>query len=480
MFSKLKYLKLFFILNAIYTPILSNAANANFEKWILKEYNISQTKMLANFSRPDTVKGTIVAAPSYENPNYYYHWIRDGSVAIGSVILLLENEPDESIRKNLQQHIQNFIEVSKIHQNQNTPAGLGEVKFMPSGEAFLGTWMRPQNDGPAIRALVLSYYALNLIDKGQIDFVKNNLYNEAWPANTLIKKDLEYISNEWKEPCFDIWEEVYGDHFFTRLIQAQALNIGSQLAEKLNDPGAAHWYKTQSLLIKDSLKEFWNAKAMQIDATKNYLNNHDKESNLDTAALLAITSVGCSCNQDFGISDPRTIATAQKLKDVFEKLYPINLTYPKLGTAIGRYPEDTYNGYESGRVGNPWFLTTAALASYSYRLAWSLKKEESFIITEITQPYFKYILRNNPELQKAFEIGTTIKTNSPLFQELFKALFKEGDRYLKRVRFHMDSDGSMSEQFNRTTGYMQGAENLTMSYTAFIRSVLSRNNLIPF
>lgn len=44
----------------------------------------------------------------------------------------------------------------------------------------------------------------------------------------------------------------------------------------------------------------------------------------------------------------------------------------------------------------------------------------------------------------------------------------------------MAADGSMSEQFNRDNGFMQGAPDLTMNYTAFLRAIFSRRNLLPF
>lgn len=156
--------------------LFADESTYEFEAWVEKQYQISITKMLANFNRPDTVKGTIVAALSYENPNYYYHWVRDASVAIGSVFFLLNIEKNESLKNKYKNYINDFIEVTKIHQNHTTWAGLGEVKFMPNGFPYEGPWMRPQSDGAAIRALVLSYYANSLLKNGQEEFVRKNLF----------------------------------------------------------------------------------------------------------------------------------------------------------------------------------------------------------------------------------------------------------------------------------------------------------------
>jgi glucoamylase len=456
------------------------AGVSDFENWINTEYQISIDKMFANFSRPDTVRGTIVAAPSQENPNYYYHWVRDASVAIGTVFKLLNRESNEHQKKYYEEHIRNFVEITKIHQSQKTSVGLGEVKFLPTGMAYLGPWMRPQNDGPAIRAIVLSFYAQYLLNRGEVDYVRKNLYSGEWPAFTLIKTDLEYVSHHWQEPSFDIWEEVYGDHFFNRYVQAEALRIGADLAERINDQGAANWYRMQRLKIISTLEQFWNPKKLQIDATKNYQNNRGKESNLDVAVVLAVMAIGCGCNHHFGVIDDRVIATAWKLIEAFQPIYKINQNYSNLAPAIGRYIEDAYDGYVSPSVGNPWFLTTAALASFSYRLAWNMKKEGRIEITANNNAFFKYAASKNKKLLAEINIGKTLTSENKVFAELFEATFVLGDSFLERMRFHMGRDGSMAEQFHRDTGFMQGAPELTMNYTAFVRAIFSRQNVLPF
>ncbi|ORX71775.1 Six-hairpin glycosidase [Linderina pennispora] len=117
-------------------------------------------------------------------------------------------------------------------------------------------------------------------------------------AKSVIKTDLEYIAEMWQDTrTCDIWEETRGAHFYTRM---------------------AH-----------------------------------KQSNLDTQVLLAALH--------FGNTDSKYSA--------FESLYPINsvvstdisgISVP-IGVAIGRYPEDVYNG-DGTSMGNPWSLATSAMA----------------------------------------------------------------------------------------------------------------------
>jgi glucoamylase len=83
---------------------------------------------------------------------------------------------------------------------------------------------------------------------------------------------------------------------------------------------------------------------------------------------------------------------------------------------IGRYPEDTYSGEDGRGEGNPWFLLTNAFAEL----------------------YMK--------------VGQVDKARG----------------FLRRVRFHSGGGPSLSEQFNRHTGTMQSAHDLTWSYASVL------------
>jgi glucoamylase len=53
-------------------------------------------------------------------------------------------------------------------------------------------------------------------------------------------------------------------------------------------------------------------------------------------------------------------------------------------------------------------------------------------------------------------------------------LHTTGDQFLEVIKTHVDAEGSMSEQFDRVTGYMRGAEDLTWSYGAFLQAARAR------
>ena len=46
--------------------------------------------------------------------------------------------------------------------------------------------------------------------------------------------------------------------------------------------------------------------------------------------------------------------------------------------------------------------------------------------------------------------------------------------FLRRTRYHMDAEGSLSEQINRDNGFMQGAHDLTWSYASFFTAAQAR------
>jgi GH15 family glucan-1,4-alpha-glucosidase len=76
-----------------------------------------------------------------------------------------------------------------------------------------------------------------------------------------------------------------------------------------------------------------------------------------------------------------------------------------------------------------------------------------------------------------FTQGQTITVGQVEFKKIISHLISEGDLYLMRVIYHANPDGSLSEQFNRENGYMQGAPNLTWSHASFITAKLKRDQV---
>lgn len=156
------------------------------------------------------------------------------------------------------------------------------------------------------------------------------------------------------------------------------------------------------------------------------------------------------------------LATSLAIKKSFADLYSINKDSGNssgLAPAIGRYPEDKYNGVDNSE-GNPWYLCTLAFAELYYRAIGEWKDAGSIKVTDTTADFFK-------QFDDSAASGTTYKSGSDEFDSIIKAVTAEADSYFARVQHHT-SDGSLSEEFNRDSGEPAGAKDLTWSYAAFI------------
>lgn len=429
-------------------------------EWIAWAQPISTQKMLANISPVGAAAGVVVASPSQDNPDYFYHWIRDAALVMDVVVSLYARaEGDE--KHAYRQRLIDFVDLSL--RNQHTPnksGGVGEPKFLATGEAFNGDWGRPQDDGPALRALVFIRWARILMMEGNYNLVFEKLFSGKW--DSVIKTDLEYVSHHWQDRSYDLWEEVRGKHFFTRMVQRRALLDGADLAAKLGDGGAAFWYREQAGRLDTQILKHWNGSifiaTLDRDGGIDY-----KQSNLDSSVILGALH-GRRNDGFLPFSDERLLATAQKIEETFRNLYPINQQGHR-GTAIGRYPEDRYNGYSSSGLGNPWFINTNAMSQYYYELSKELSMRTSFSITPVNRKFFAKFLsgRRVRHIIRGKDVG-----------ELAKWAKRQGDDYLACTQFHMAEDGSLSEQMNRENGFMQGAHDLTWSYASLLTAIFER------
>ena len=444
--------------------------------WALEAQEIAIQKGLANISPPDGQPGAVLASPSRSNPDYYYHWVRDGARAMRTFVHLYDTSTDER-KKTYGELLRHYVEFTKL--NQTTPTlsnSPGEPKFYVSGQAFSGPWGRPQNDGPAQRALVLTRWAQQLILDGDTDYVTGVLYDGKEPSFSVIKSDLDFIGHNWGDSCFDLWEEVDGTHFYTRMQQRVALREGAALATRLNDPGAASFYNDQAQAIESQMERFWNAKANYIDATIDRIGGiDDKTSDLDTCAVIAACETWSKLSSFYGPSDDRVLATANALHQAFVDLYPINATdeteqglpiYP----GIGRYSEDTYDGSGTRGHANPWFLCTLALSGMAYKASHLLAATAKIVVNGQNVDTFSRAAKLiDPEF--ALSPGKTVRRGTLAYAAIIDGLVAMGDAYLRRVRLHAGPDGSLSEQFDRNTGFMTSARDLTWSYMALALTV---------
>jgi glucoamylase len=423
MFSK-NWALIFTTILMTVNPVNASDTFVDSQKQVTKSWNF----LIDNLNYPQAPLGTIIASPSSNAPNYLYHWVRDAGIVAREVIQLYKNTQDPILKQEINTFIKSWIEVESQHQlltERKSAYGFGEPLFTLAGELYPHDWGRPQRDGPAIRALAMIEWTKILLSE-QRNIEVRELYVAEFPATRIIKKDLEYVAHNWTFQGFDLWEEVNAFHFFTLMVQRAALIQGADLAIKLNDPKAASFYleevrKIEALLIKfyDKERGFVKASIEQIGGWRH------KISNLDIAPVLG--SIYFSQNDGFMTPDSEPIVrTAMKLIDTFNDIYEINKN-SNLAPAIGRYPEDVYNG--SGfSEGNPWFIATNAIAEW----ACDYKHSEKFIA-----------------------VGNTLFS---------------GMDFIQSALTHTDVDGRFSEQFGRYDGKMIGAVDLSWSYSSYIRA----------
>lgn len=392
-------------------------------------------QMKEHFLANITDSGAILASPSRKDPDYYYDWVRDSAIAMALIESWYEASHHPEDKKRLLTYV-GWVE--RIQQQTDPLPGqdiLGEPKFYLDACPYDGPWGRPQNDGPALRALTLIRFARELLQEQQEDFVQEHLYRNSLEsvAMGVIKRDLEYTAHHWQEQNFDLWEEVYGHHFFTAMVQRKALIEGAKLARLLKDPSAAEYYELQSQKLEQRLLRHIHAEDGLIQATLPPHPGPEKTQELDSAIILAVL-MG-HADDAFSADNVHVKNTVAALKEQFKRSFPIN--HPYSGALLfGRYPGDTYDGHRNDGLGNPWFLLTATMAEYYYTLAGAL-------------PF------------------------TPENQALKQSYLKQGDDYLYLVKRYAP-DMNIAEQINLVSGRPQGAPSLTWSYVSVFRALLAR------
>ncbi|KAI9472501.1 hypothetical protein LPJ55_003539 [Coemansia sp. RSA 990] len=424
------------------------------QQWVSAQDEYSQQHILANIapfaSDPQAMPGAICASPSRKHPDYYYSWTRDSALVMNEVINWLP-AANLTFRQQLEERIEDYIGFTRhVQRLKGLEYGLGEAKFHMDGRPFKGSWCNAQTDGPALRARTLMKYAriLQTTNKEQA----RNLFDQV------VLPDLFYVQSMWMDPhnC-DIWEESRGMHFYTLLAQQRALEEGAQMAETMDE----NWgFAEAAQQIASRLGQFWDQKSGYIVTTRNHTGGlMAKTSNLDAQVLLAILHHG-SASQ---LGSHEMLATVAKLIRAFDRLYLVNQVqqtqinghWVQLGVAMGRYPEDVYNGDGTSR-GNPWSLITSSVAEYHYRLALELLTAAK---AEHTAEFAQMV-----HWQHAWGLA--------------EYLLAVGDRFMARVWLHTDGDHKMYEQWDRSTGFGRGAVHLTWSYTAHLAASRARHLLL--
>ncbi|KAG8699843.1 Glucoamylase, intracellular sporulation-specific [Ceratobasidium sp. 394] len=424
-------------------------------------------------------EGLVIAAPSKDHPDYFYTWTRDSAIVTGTIVdrlLAGENELEAALR--LYAYSQAALQKTCNPSGCPTDGGLGEPKFNVDGTPFTGSWGRPQRDGPALRAITLIRFANYLLDRGNPadhDFVSKFLYNaDTSSGNSVIKNDLEFTSHNCFQQSFDLWEEIPDLHFFTLLSCRKALIVGSALAKRLGDSGAADWYTKQSSALKSLLLE---SRFRFSDGSYRAYANTPNRRGVDSAVLLGVLAAGDRGDPDFGPASPAVLASVKVYVDAFRGLYAIaNSTGQRNGTdpvPTGRYPEDKWDGYETDAhtMGNPWYICTVAVPHVVDLALIEFVSAGKIEITNVSLPFFK---------QFADVKTGTLSKGDDKYNTVLVGMRNWSNGFYTILRRFQGPGGVLYEQFGRISGLPQGAPNLTWSFGAFANAARVRHSLAKF
>ena len=348
--------------------------------------------------------GMIIASPSIE-PNYKYHWIRDSALVMRPIIDMYINTRDPKYF----QHIINYLENETKIQNLKTQSGLGEPKFNIDCTPYDEPWGRPQNDGPALRVIML----FRLIDtfKYKYDILIQNM------ILPIINKDIRYILDNYNKTSFDLWEENNGWQFYTRMVQLKFIKETIKHVDLFDLDCSKLEYSYNQLL--NNIKDHINGNSI--------ISSFDIDGNItkyeDAANLLAYTHISFDSDILKEIPLNLVLHSCDNLILFFREKYnnsDLNL--------IGRYKNDKY--YD----GQIWIICSLALAQ---------------ILIQI------------------YQCNNIIKDKSPMHRSKSNPKnnhIEIANKILERI-LTLDTDFILPEQFNPNTNEFISAKKLTWNYS---------------
>ena len=183
-------------------------------------------------------------------------------------------------------------------------------------------------------------------------------------------------------------------------------------------------------------------------------------------SLTLLPAAGCDATTFQPCSD-KALANLKVYVDSFRNgVYPINNGVSAAeAIALGRYFEDVYF------KGNPWYLTTLAVAEQLYRAVHTWDALDSGIeVTAISLPFFKQFL---PSLTGP----TTIAAGSDDYATVTNSINTFADGFVAIVAKYTPADGGLSEQFAKDTGAPLSAVDLTWSYASALTVFDARANV---
>jgi glucoamylase len=259
---------------------------------------------------------------------------------------------------------------------------------------------------------------------------------------------------------------------------------GAELAKLLKDATSAEHYSSVASELTPSINRFWSPTKKIVRVTLDHTQGREstenahvgdaeygKKTELDAAVILAVLHAGresswstisssSTTTSEVEETGEKILATLRALMDSMGKLYPLNKgrREDKQGVALGRYPEDEYDGVGLS-IAHPWYLCTSAAAEYLYLLITRLSSSSSttsFVLTPLLHETLTSILPSTGGLSLP-STGETISTSSEQFVRLLKSLFSLADSFLSVLQLYVGENHRLDEQFERE-GKPRGSE----------------------
>jgi glucoamylase len=428
-------------------------------------FNTSEMQLMRGYFKDNLNfenTGACLASPDNTSPSgysYRYDWIRDSALSNNAWQLSSTSETEYD------RMLQAYAYWVVLRQVQQDPFGIDpriEPKFeVPSGDVYNGSWCRPQNDGPGLRAITLIQYALDFIPRGGMAYVKEILWtgNPSIYKGGAIKYHLDWITLGWQDITCDLWEEVQSTSFFWGLYTSRkALILGASFAAMMNDTESQQAYLKTLSALNSTLAFHIAAEGYVLEST-----NRPK----DSAVICAFTHADMN-DGVFKLTGKEVAATVSTLTVAFHQEYPINSQDDKTlnipGILFGRYPGDVYGG------GNPWILCSGCLADLLYRAGNKMIQEAEDGLDAEAEVHWRSALQTMNYNISGLSTGDA--------KSLGKALVTTADGVLLRVRSHVENDRfHLYEQIDRNNGTQTSVYDLTWSYGEVFNAMMHRPQL---
>jgi glucoamylase len=457
------------------------------DDWIAAETRVATTRMLAAVSathlvieragfgqrivpRPGSILASPVPAHYDPDPDYFFHWFRDSAIVIDALrVALAAGYAERSIvlrrlseflgftlslrsldgRESLQQsnfraHVQPaFLEYVRPDAEIEALSGetvLADVRVNADGTPDFIRWSRPQTDGPAMCCIALLRWWQQSPELRDDPRVRE-------PLSEVIDRGIAFTLARVREPCGDVWEEETGHHYYTQLLQAEALSRGAAWLEDSGRPDRSVACRVAAQETLARIDGFWS------EAAGYYRSGAGSRRELDMSIIIALLHSG-RAGHTHTVLDPRAQSTLTALEELFEAEYAINRERPPgRGPALGRYAHDRYYS------GGAWYLATLAAAEFYFRLAEALRRGAQLAASPA-----------NARFRQRLGTPEAVAGNGALAQ----LALERGDAIMRTVQAFTPASGELSEQFDQTTGAQTSAKDLSWSYAAFITAAASR------